>query len=599
MRSLLVASCLILISVSSYSQRTVVQRTTSADESNPGSLILQSGPPLLPADHPLDLPQMLGWPKTMGTNPLYSPSGVALADITRDDTLEIIAGSTDGRLYAWDFKGNLLPGFPVTVGNRIQSPPAIGDIDGNGSMEIAVCNGVNVYVYKSDGTLLSGWPKPVLTNAFGFSAPVLYDLDGDGKLEVIQGSGSNSGNLGRIYIWKYDGSNYPGWPQTLGNNYRITSTVSVGDLDGDGAAEIIAVSTKGGGDTVKVFAYHRDSTQVAGWPYTAPNVSTSWSSAAIGNVNTTTSSREVLFIAANFFGGSGNLYCVNANGTNTPGFPVPLPFGQAYPSIVLGDVDRNGSLEIVCGGLYNDSRQYIFRNDGTVMPGWPQFFATNIEGTAILANVDASASMEVLNGDNFTVNGSFFGFTLDGSQAANFPLIMGGAMSVNSAAVGDVDRNGTMEIALVNGNGTVNLWATSRPFDTTKVEWGTFYHDNYRTNNYHFRPRVTSVPDLGSLPASFALYQNYPNPFNPVTTIRYSLPSQGSNRDKGRVGEGSNVIMKVFDLLGCEVATLVDERQDAGPHTVQFDASRLSSGVYFYRLQSGDKAESRAMILLR
>jgi hypothetical protein len=287
---------------------------------------------------------------------------------------------------------------------------------------------------------------------------------------------------------------------------------------------------------------------------------------------------------------------------------------------VLGDVDRNGSLEIVCGGLFNDSRQYIFRNDGTVMPGWPQYFQTNIEGTAVLASVDVTPAMEVLNGDNFTSNGHFFGFALDGSQSTNFPLTMGGSMSVNSAAVGDVDRNGTMEIALVNGNGTVNLWATSSPFDSTKVEWGTFYHDNYRTNNYHFRPRVTSVPDLGNVPASFTLYQNYPNPFsagggsafggNPTTTIRYSLPSQGVIGEKGREGSprpadlggagvGSNVIMKVFDLLGREVATLVDGKQDAGTHTVRFDASALSSGVYFYRLQWNDKVESRAMILLR
>jgi hypothetical protein len=149
MRSLLIASCLILISVSSYSQRSVVQRTASAGESNPGSLILQGGPLLLPGDHPLDLPQMPGWPKTMGTNPLYSPSGVALADITRDDTLEIIAGSTNGQLYAWDFRGNLLPGFPVTVGNRIQSPPAIGDIDwqrldGNRCMQRCQCVRVQI-----------------------------------------------------------------------------------------------------------------------------------------------------------------------------------------------------------------------------------------------------------------------------------------------------------------------------------------------------------------------------------------------------------------------------------------------------------------------
>jgi predicted esterase len=99
---------------------------------------------------------------------------------------------------------------------------------------------------------------------------------------------------------------------------------------------------------------------------------------------------------------------------------------------------------------------------------------------------------------------------------------------------------------------------------------------------------VTSIIDEKlSLPTEFVLKQNYPNPFNPNTIIKYSIPKQ------------SNVTLKVYDLLGSEVATLVNKKQPQGNYDVEFDCSDLTSGIYFYRLQSGDYVETKKMILLK
>ena len=89
------------------------------------------------------------------------------------------------------------------------------------------------------------------------------------------------------------------------------------------------------------------------------------------------------------------------------------------------------------------------------------------------------------------------------------------------------------------------------------------------------------------LPDEVALLGNYPNPFNPHTTIRYALPKAGEAR------------LVVYDLVGHEVAVLVDEPKSAGHHTVRFDAADLPSGLYIYRLQAVDKIVARTMILVK
>ena len=86
---------------------------------------------------------------------------------------------------------------------------------------------------------------------------------------------------------------------------------------------------------------------------------------------------------------------------------------------------------------------------------------------------------------------------------------------------------------------------------------------------------------------NFALQQNYPNPFNPSTKIKYSIP------------QSSNVLIKVYDVLGSEVETLVNEEKPIGTYELNWNAANLPSGVYLYRLQAGDFVQTRKMILLR
>jgi hypothetical protein len=87
--------------------------------------------------------------------------------------------------------------------------------------------------------------------------------------------------------------------------------------------------------------------------------------------------------------------------------------------------------------------------------------------------------------------------------------------------------------------------------------------------------------------AQYSLSQNYPNPFNPSTTINYSLPKSG------------NVKITVYNAIGSKVATIVNEYKPAGNYSVQFNGSNLASGIYLYRLESGNFSDTKKLVLLK
>jgi hypothetical protein len=140
-------------------------------------------------------------------------------------------------------------------------------------------------------------------------------------------------------------------------------------------------------------------------------------------------------------------------------------------------------------------------------------------------------------------------------------------------------------IGFVEGKGTTTERQEYSYIDRSVTAGKYFYR--LKQIDYDGTFEYSNEIEVDTAPLSFSLEQNYPNPFNPITTIKFNLP------------EKEFVSLKVYDIIGKETAVLLNEEKPAGLHSVQFDASGLSSGTYFYKLQAGSKIITRKMLLLK
>ncbi len=163
---------------------------------------------------------------------------------------------------------------------------------------------------------------------------------------------------------------------------------------------------------------------------------------------------------------------------------------------------------------------------------------------------------------------------------------------IEQAVISNEERNlNWNKIGFVNGNGNSN-----------SPKNYSFVDDEVSTGNYSYRLKqidndgqfeYSKVVDVSFMvPTEFSLEQNYPNPFNPTTKIRYNIPDVGTSFMKF-------IQLKVYDVLGNEVETLVNENKPAGKYEVEFDGSGIATGIYYYKLSVGDFVQTKKMMLIK
>lgn len=361
----------------------------------------------------------------------------ALGDLDNDGTLEIVFGGFDKRIYALDHTGSLLPGFPIdsylfarfgwpNLDNRladtIWSSPALGDVDGDGYLDIVIgsdegnfdatfggnangwvcpytnpitlgyCGGT-LYVLNRLGQLLPGFPVHILEHIQ--STPALYDMDGNGRLEIFVGTGTYYHNFSpehptygfRLYGWDSYGQPLPGWQNGLATGGGVPSSPAIGDIAGDSHPEVLVLSMD-----KKLYAWHLDGTPVAGFPMTPVDFFGN-SQAFNYNINVilanyTTDDNGKMEI---LFSEGGGVTIIDGDGSHITGTqnpdtePIYYLEGVMQNSPAIGDVDGDGELELVA----NNGSLYLWEMPvGSTLADWPMFrHDAARSGTQVLPNL--------------------------------------------------------------------------------------------------------------------------------------------------------------------------------------------------------------------
>lgn len=173
--------------------------------------------------------------------PTGNNSYPVVGDLNRDFNLDVIVVGGDGKVYAWDKNLNLLPGFPINSGQNKLSPPALGDIDGDGYLEIVTGGGNKIFAYNFNGTIVDNFPIKLDrsdTSDLISSSPILADLDGDGILDIIIGTKDQ-----KVFAYNRYGEKISGFPLSTGGGVGSASIFM--NLDEDENSELMVASDDG------------------------------------------------------------------------------------------------------------------------------------------------------------------------------------------------------------------------------------------------------------------------------------------------------------------------------------------------------------------
>lgn len=176
-------------------------------------------------------------------------------------------------------------------------------------------------------------------------------------------------------------------------------------------------------------------------------------------------------------------------------------------------------------------------------------------------------------------------YTWSNFHCDGITLVSGSITSSRSGGWAITNNSFTIQTSVSQGTMTINGTFTT----TGSSVSGTFSYNIFGTIcSGNWGPVATSVEHAGNeIPDSYELYQNYPNPLNPETKIKYQLP------------ERTFVTLKVYDILGLEITVLVNRELNAGYYDVIFNGSQLASGIYFYRLSTGNYSSTKKMLYLK
>ena len=534
----------------------------------------------------------------------FQKSGIPLiTDLNKDNQKEIIFFSVDyngvaspaGLMYVIRSDGSHYPGFPKGF-NEVLLCIASGDVNGDGYLDIAIRLTNSIDVIDRFANHLPGFPIFYSDGDYNPSKPVsLYDLDNDGKLELIVSKNS------QIAVYNFDGVLRQGWPRYIAGVMRTNP--AVGDLDNDGYGEIVAAThkwyTSGTIDSsaIRIFRKNGDNFS-SDWPVYSDSGYYNWGASPTIILNRHNGDSAVIAMSTKK-SGLGGISKNRLIKYNLMGEIVDIGYNSVLNglgTLVAGDLDQSGTIEFANGAQGNP---YLtaYSSNLTKLSGWPQEGVGEHEATPVIGKLTYSNTLNVIDNTWSAWDpigyGYIFAYYNDGNSLPWSPLRPIGL--VRAISLSDLNNDGSIEIIATSSKtyneSYLHVWTIPGiPFSHANFPWPQYGHDRYRTNQHGFIPPDEPVgiqPTSTIVPDKFSLHQNFPNPFNPATTIKFDIRTSG------------NVTLNVYDVLGREVSLLVDEYLRAGSYERVFSAAELSSGVYFCIMKAGSYRKTLRMAVVK
>ncbi|MDP6529500.1 MAG: FG-GAP-like repeat-containing protein, partial [Gemmatimonadota bacterium] len=535
-------------------------------------------------------PLLPGWPQRLDS--VVGPTPLVPADLDGDGLPEIVLGSMwpSNAVHVFRASGSewvdgdadpATAGHFGTTGGRVNAAPLVVDLDGDGRGEIVAASYDGfVYAWRTDGANAApdpvpGWP--VFHAATGLrSSPVAADVDGDGLPEIV-----TVAHDGRIRALEADGSLVPGWPRVTGRG-GTGSTPAVADLDGDGRDDVVVSGT----DSL-LYALSGSGEDLPGWPVAMGAEGLASPVLADldgdGTLEVIAPDEDGRIHAFRLSDGDGD-----GVADSCPGWPVSGASSEAtIPSPAVADLDGDGFPEVIANA---NRRVCAWRADGTPLPGWPIPAAGNAANSPVVADLDGDGRLDVLVG---RTDGTLTAHAPDGTVVPGWPWSFT-EIPWATPAVADMDGDGDLDVLIGADDGRVRIVDAPGSAAYGTAPWPVYHGGADLAGVYRPLSDATALPPAGTSdsPAVLSLASPFPNPFRDQTLLRFALPETGP------------VTLTLHDVAGRRVACLLDERLlPSGDHSVVWDGhaargGRTAPGVYFVRLALRGESESVRIVHL-
>ncbi len=569
----------------------------------------------------------------------YNYFGYSIAsagDVNGDNYPDIIVSAPNyefgrGRAYIY-FGGDtidssadlILTGLTETC-HLGRSVSTAGDVNNDGYDDVIIsAHGMEAaLIYYGGSTMDTTYDVKLRSSSpvgFGWSVSTAGDVNGDNYDDVIVGTYSYSSGYANIYFGGSSMDYVADLHLTDATGKYFGKAVSyAGDVNNDGYSDVIVSGDEYGSNSNygKVFVYLGGSSMDA----TADVSLTGFTGddafgRAISEAGDVNGDNYDDIIVGAYEGEKAYVY-YGGNPMNTTADVtlVAENSGDDFGRVVseAGDINNDGYADIIVVA----SSYYIDGNHPSVYKAYVYHGGSSMDTTPEYTFLDTTLYDEHAR-LSATGAGDFNGDGYDDYMLGNYTHPANGKVFVFSDNSAPLPVGLTSFTATTQSNGVILNWQTATEVNNygfeieaandndafTKVGFVSGHGNSNSPNSYSFTAtdgakyyRLKQIDIDGGFEysdaveveteLSYKLSQNFPNPFNPSTIIEYSIPNS------------TNVRLSVYNSLGQKVATLLNKKQRAGKHEVQFDASNLSSGIYFYKLQSGKFVSTKKMILLR